>query len=369
MENGPQHASEPSLAALLGSIVNDAKDLLVQEVALIKLEVQDELRRTKTAAITLGIGIGVVAGGGMLLMLMLVHVLEVFTDISLWGCYGLAGSGLVVLGTVLLAAGKTTAVEYNVVPRQTVEARKATAQEDHRADGRRQDIPEDTQGDIEDIRSAMSEKLEMLEDRVWETVEDAQASVEEIVENVRDTVDTTVAAVKQTVEGAQASVEGMVENVRGTVGETVETVRHTFDVHHQVEQHPWLLLGGVTAVGYLLGSLSSGRSSAALSTTDPWLSPTSTAAATSRASPAGSQPPQERRRGVRERFKDEIAIIEGAVIGSVVRTLGDMVKQALLPAASPLKSDTTKQGSQSGDRPVQTPAARSSTTGNGGAIF
>jgi len=213
MEQGSHPTPEPSLAALLGDIVNDAKDLLVQEVALIKLEVQDELRRTKIAAITLGVGIGVVASGGMLLMLMLVHVLEVFTEIPLWGCYGLTGSGLVVLGTVLLAAGKTKTEELHVVPRRTLETREETARE-QRADGSRQDIPADTQGDIEDTRSAMTEKLEMLEERVRETVEDAQSSVEEIVDNVRDTVDTTVAAVKQTVEGAQASVEDVVENVQ-----------------------------------------------------------------------------------------------------------------------------------------------------------
>ena len=69
MDNGSQHTSEPSVAALLGGIVNDVKDLLVQELALTKLEVQDTLRKAKTAAIALGIGIGVVAIGGMLLML------------------------------------------------------------------------------------------------------------------------------------------------------------------------------------------------------------------------------------------------------------------------------------------------------------
>ncbi|HEV8712764.1 MAG TPA: phage holin family protein [Candidatus Binatia bacterium] len=128
MNNGSQHTAEPSVVALLGGIVNDAKELLVQEVALIKLEVQDALRKAKTAALTLGIGIGVAAVGGTLLGLMLVHLLEVFTEMPLWGCYGTVGSGLVVLGTVLLAAGKTTIEELDVVPRQTVETLKENAQ-------------------------------------------------------------------------------------------------------------------------------------------------------------------------------------------------------------------------------------------------
>ena len=85
MDNGSQHASEPSVAALAGGIVNDVKDLLVQELVLTKIEVQANLRQAKTAAITLGMGIGGVAIGGMLLMLMLVQVLAAYTAIPLLG--------------------------------------------------------------------------------------------------------------------------------------------------------------------------------------------------------------------------------------------------------------------------------------------
>jgi prophage DNA circulation protein len=81
--------------------------------------------------------------------------------------------------------------------------------------------------DIEDTRSAITEKLEILEERVRETVEGAQSSVEDIVENVKDMVDTTVEAVRHGAEGAQSTVEGIVENIRETVGDTVETVKRT----------------------------------------------------------------------------------------------------------------------------------------------
>jgi hypothetical protein len=128
MDNGSQQLSEPSFVSLVGGIANDAKELLLQEVALTKLEVQYELRKAKTAAIALGIGIGTIATGGILLMLMLVHVLAVFTVVPLWGCYGIVGSVLVVLGGVLLAAGKTKAEELDVVPQQTVERIKESAQ-------------------------------------------------------------------------------------------------------------------------------------------------------------------------------------------------------------------------------------------------
>ena len=128
MDNGSQHPSAPSIASLLGGIANDATELLLREVALTKLEVQYELRKAKTAAIALGIGIGTIATGGILLMLMLVHVLAALTVVPLWGCYGIVGSALVVLGGVLLAAGKTKAEELDVVPQRTVERIKESAQ-------------------------------------------------------------------------------------------------------------------------------------------------------------------------------------------------------------------------------------------------
>jgi hypothetical protein len=128
MDNGSHHTPEPSVTALLSGIGNDAKELLAQEVALTKLQVQDALRKAKTAAITLGIGIGIVIVGGMMLMLMLVQVLAAYTALPLWGCYGSVGSGLVLLGTILLAAGKTTVEELDVIPPQTVETLKETAQ-------------------------------------------------------------------------------------------------------------------------------------------------------------------------------------------------------------------------------------------------
>jgi hypothetical protein len=34
---------------------------------------------------------------------------------------------------------------------------------------------------------------------------------------------------------------------------TVEAVKHTVDLHYQVKQRPWLMIGGSVLVGYTLG--------------------------------------------------------------------------------------------------------------------
>lgn len=238
----------------------------------------------------------------------------------------------------------------------------------HRTDDIQQDIA-DTQRDMDDTRSAMTEKLEMLGEHVRETVEGAQASMEEMVENVRDTVDTTVAAVKQTVEGAQASVEGIVENVKGTVGETVATVQRTFDLHHQMEQHPWLLVGGATVVGYLLGSREDDRPSAAVPASTPRFSPASPIPGASSESPTRPQPQQGTGSGDLGWLTDEIAALKSAAVGAVVSTLWGMVKQALPPPTFPRTSTRTKQGSQSSDPPTLTQATLAGTPVNGTTIF
>ena len=127
MDNRFPRPAAPSLAALLGGIMKDAKDLLVQELTLAKLEGHDELRHIKSAALSLGIGVGVAAVGGILLSVMLVHVLAAYTDIPLWGCYGIVGSVFGVLGWVLLASGKHKIEGIDVMP-QTVETMKENTQ-------------------------------------------------------------------------------------------------------------------------------------------------------------------------------------------------------------------------------------------------
>lgn len=119
MTKGSPHNSGTSFTSLVGDLASDANELLRQEVTLTKLEVQYELRKAKTAAMALGVGIGVAILGGMLLMLMVVHLLAALTVVPLWGCYGIVGSGLVVLGGVWLAVAKATANKRGVVPAGT----------------------------------------------------------------------------------------------------------------------------------------------------------------------------------------------------------------------------------------------------------
>src|ERR1700730_10767366 len=102
MTSGVQGEGEPGIASLVGGIAGDLQHLLTQQVSLLRSEIGGELRKARSAAISLAAGAGIAAVGGILLLLMVVHLLNTYTAMALWGCYGLVGGVLVGTGALLL---------------------------------------------------------------------------------------------------------------------------------------------------------------------------------------------------------------------------------------------------------------------------
>lgn len=101
--------------------------------------------------------------------------------------------------------------------------------------------PELIRDQMQETRTALSEKLEALEHQVTNTVQSATSSVVETVQSVKSAVSDTVDAVKGSVEGTVSSVK--------------ETVAGAFDLSAHFERHPWVTLLGSVAVGYVGGRL------------------------------------------------------------------------------------------------------------------
>jgi hypothetical protein len=118
------HNSEPTLAQLVRGLMDDARVLMQQELALAKYELYEEARKTKTAVASLGAGIGIAAIGGLLLIIMLVHLLRELTEWPLWTCYGIVGGICAIAGVALLYRGKQQISQIDIVPQQTVETMK-----------------------------------------------------------------------------------------------------------------------------------------------------------------------------------------------------------------------------------------------------
>jgi ElaB/YqjD/DUF883 family membrane-anchored ribosome-binding protein len=86
---------------------------------------------------------------------------------------------------------------------------------------------------MEETKGDMADKLESLEQQVMQTVHDAT----EAVETVKDAVQNTVASVKESME------------------DTVTAVKDVFDLPAHVDRHPWAMMAGGVAVGYLASYL------------------------------------------------------------------------------------------------------------------
>ena len=111
-------------ASLIEELIGDIKNLITQEIRLAKHEVQYELGKVKTAAVSIGAGIGVAVVGGLLLILMLVHLLQALTELPLWACYGIVGGLSLAVGVGLLVKGKNMVADIHIVPPKTVQSIK-----------------------------------------------------------------------------------------------------------------------------------------------------------------------------------------------------------------------------------------------------
>ena len=246
---------------------------------------------------------------------------------------------------------------------------------DQRTDDIQQTI-EETRHDIEETRASMNEKLELLEERVRDTLEETRTAVGDIVDNVKGTVEDTVGAVKETVDGAKSTVENIVENVKETMDDTVTKVKRSFDLRYQVEQNPWLMVGGAVVVGSILGSLMNrdeGRRYSSYSTdsmhTGNYVADTTGGTGPYSISGEGDgtarqanvvpsyQAPQKQGSwgSTLGQFQEEFDVVKGvvtsAVMGTVMKTLQEMIRQNLPSMASQFDEAMNRIGKKWGVKP------------------
>jgi len=118
------------LAGLLSGIVRDAQDLVRQEVTLAKVEIGQELRKTKEAALAMVAGVGILALSSIFLLLGVVYLIHWATsgNVPLWGCYAIVGGVMALVGAILIFTGRNRAADIHLVPKQTVETLRENVQ-------------------------------------------------------------------------------------------------------------------------------------------------------------------------------------------------------------------------------------------------
>jgi VIT1/CCC1 family predicted Fe2+/Mn2+ transporter len=124
------------MAALLGGIVNDAQQLIRQEVALARREVQEELDKAKTAAVSLTTALVAAIPGALMFCFFVAELLHWLTapkgydaaGIPLWGCYLIVSAALLGVSVLLCYVAKSKLSGIKLVPPQTAESLKENVQ-------------------------------------------------------------------------------------------------------------------------------------------------------------------------------------------------------------------------------------------------
>jgi hypothetical protein len=131
-----QHHTEPSLASLVGGIINDLQDLIKQQLKLTRQEIEADLRKTKEGASILALAVGFLLLSTLMFCLMLswlIHWLAspANTDpasIPLWVCHLIVGALLLIPGIFLAVTGKKKIEQINPVQSPATEALKENVQ-------------------------------------------------------------------------------------------------------------------------------------------------------------------------------------------------------------------------------------------------
>lgn len=188
---------------------------------------------------------------------------------------------------------------------------------------------------MQDTRTALSEKLEALEQKVVTTVQDTTNTVTETVQSVKAAVEDTVGTVKDTVQAT-------VDTLSTSVDKTVSAVKDSLDLSSHVDRHPWGMVLGSAAAGFLLGTLipSSGqrRSSEGgrASSSNPFPESMARASAAPRetngkhdTSEHASKEDDGMLSGLFSVYHDEIDKLKGLGISAVVGVVRDLVTQSV----------------------------------------
>jgi hypothetical protein len=132
MPNQVPTTSEPGLAALLSSIVNDVGDLIKQQLQFARAEIKEDIKKSKEAASLLALGAGSLGLCALFFGLMLVHLIHWLTGppdmdlatLPLWGCHGIIAGLFLVVGLCLALTGKKMFDSFSPLPEQTIQTAK-----------------------------------------------------------------------------------------------------------------------------------------------------------------------------------------------------------------------------------------------------
>lgn len=109
-----------SIPGLLRELVDNASLLATRELQLAKAEVGQSISRAKAGVAALAVGGGVLFGGFLLLLVALSIYLAQYVPI--WGAFAIVGAGTLVVGLIMVMAGKKRMDAEAFMPERTMQS-------------------------------------------------------------------------------------------------------------------------------------------------------------------------------------------------------------------------------------------------------
>jgi uncharacterized membrane protein YqjE len=120
-----QTHDEPSLTNLVKGIIDDVQSLTKQQFTLLKQELQEDMRKTRKAAMPMIVGLVVAFIGVLLLGHGLALLLNwIFPGLPVWVAYAIVGAIILGAGAGLFFAGEKQFEKFNPLPNRSLEALK-----------------------------------------------------------------------------------------------------------------------------------------------------------------------------------------------------------------------------------------------------
>jgi hypothetical protein len=203
-----------------------------------------------------------------------------------------------------------------------------------------------------ETRTALTEKLETLENQVIGSVHDATCAVSKTVASVKEAVQDTVGSLKESVQ------------------DTVDSVKETVNIPHQVDRHPWVMVAGSVALGHVGGRiLQRGteyreRPTYASRHMGFVAAPEGPREVRPATTPDSAAPANGQHGGLLaqlgEQFAPELRKLKGTAIGTTFALLRDLITPSLPPAVGQrvreiMDDMTTKLGGDPLPEPILTP--------------
>jgi len=117
------------VSSLLSGIVEDAKQLFIEQMRLFQVEIKNDFQRTIWALLPLAIGVVITLPGVLLLLFAAAHFVNwMVPDMPTWGGFAIVGGVIFVLGIGLVFWGKAKLSSINPLPDVALQGLKENLQ-------------------------------------------------------------------------------------------------------------------------------------------------------------------------------------------------------------------------------------------------